>query len=251
MPWKMDGDHIVLSDGSPVWIDSQKRESAVKDVDGMLAAVQEARDELNQTKTEAKERRLKIKELEEKAKAFEGLDPEEARKALHTVSSLKDKDKQEAEKLSALEKALKEAHAKELGEYKTKLDKAGNDIRELTIKTGFASSKFLQEKTILPGDIAFAYFGHHFTVEELDGRPAAVAKLNGNTIYSKDPNRAGKPADVDEALSIIVMENYPNKEKILAGAAASGSGATGNSNKPGDAGTVKVGLSYPSMQGGK
>ena len=250
MPWKMQGDAIVVQDNNPIWINGQGGEIPVEDLDTLMNDIQETRNELARINAESKERRLKIRDLEERLEVFEGIDPEQAKSAIKSMAALKDKDKGIAEKLAEREKALTEAHRKVVDGLRTDIDRARNDIRDLTVRAGFASSRFLAEKTILPEDIAFTHFGHYFTVEDVDGKPTPVARIGKETIYSRDPNRAGKPAGVDEALSILIMEHYPNKERILAG-----SGASGSATPPGSgavrSGTARIEsavFTYPSME---
>ena len=193
MPWKMDGENLVLEKGSPVWIDGEGSSRVIEDMSPHFAELAKAKGDLASANAESRDRRLKIKELETRLGAFGELDPEEAGG------------------LAAKQRAAQE----EGRQLRAELDKYQDQVRTLMVRSQIASSRFLTQQTVLPPDIAEAAFGHHFTVEELDGRPTAVARVGGEVITTRDPQRAGQPASVDEALSIIINEHYANKDRIL------------------------------------
>jgi hypothetical protein len=87
----------------------------------------------------------------------------------------------------------------------------------------FARSKFIEEKVAIPKSFIMAYFRPNFKIE--DGK--VVGYLNDNKIFSaQNPSEV---ADFDEALQVMV-NSHPDKDNILKGAGASGSGTPG---KPG------------------
>jgi hypothetical protein len=93
----------------------------------------------------------------------------------------------------------------------------------------FSQSKFVQDGLVIPPDFAEARFGKSFKI--VDGKVVAHDG-QGKPIYSR--KRPGEIAEFDEALEVLVDE-YPEKARILKGAGASGSGKPpqGAGNQPG------------------
>ena len=204
---------VVLSDGKPVYVDEGGKEH-VYDAPALRATLDRLGKDLQSQRSAAEE-------LAEKVKAFEGLDPEKARKALELASNLDQSKLIDAGKIEEIKQAaIKSVEDK----YKPISEKAEALERELYAeKVGgqFARSKFINEKLILPADMAQAAFGRHFEIK--DGKVLAK-DANGNLIYSdKDP---GSPADFDEAMEKIVS-GYAGRDKILKGTGHNGSGASG------------------------
>ncbi len=82
MPWKMDGEHIVVQDGKPVWIEPDGKELPF-DAEHSLNKIKE----LN---SESAARRKELREAQERLKPFAEIDDpadwiERAHKALSTV----------------------------------------------------------------------------------------------------------------------------------------------------------------------
>lgn len=189
---------------------------------------------------ERDEHRQKLQQAEKTLKAFEGLDVEAARKALETVKNLDDKQlvaageveriKTEAAKAAEEQKrALMEAHTKQLQDLETAVGERDKTIHKLMIVDRFSQSPWFateQPKTILPPDVAFAYFGQNFKIEQQDkdGAPRVVGYIDGEKIYSRA--KPGELADFDEAMSTII-ERYPMKDRILRSYGGAGSGAGG------------------------
>lgn len=208
---KIDGNgNAVLIDGMPVYVHDDGSEKPL-DAAAMAGALKKAN-------AEAKERRESLSSLQEKLKAFEDLDPEEARAALTKVRNIDAKKLIDAGEVDK----VREAIAKSFGEKLTAAEKRAQDLEaqlhgEL-IGGGFARSKFVGEKLTLPPDLAQAAFGRHFAIE--NGR--VVAKdASGVPILSRT---TGQPADFDEALETLVSQ-YPHRESILRATQKGGSGA--------------------------
>lgn len=165
----------------------------------------------------------------------------EADKALETVANFEEKDWLEASKVEALKKDMKDSYDEKLRQKDVKLSEtekahadvvAGKDnqIRTLMISTRFASSPYFtgeKKTTTLNPEIAEAYFGKHFKVEQ-PKEPGKSPYLraydfNGDLINSKV--NPGEPADFDEAMGIII-DLYPAKDSILI-SSGGGSGAGG------------------------
>jgi hypothetical protein len=238
---KLEGGHAVLSEGRPVYIDDTDGKELAFDADQMHKKIAE----LN---TEAKNHRLKAKELEETLAKFGDASPEEIEAFMDTMEELGGPDgiaelkkkgsvdveslkKSMAEAYDAKNKSVIEAYETKLADATTTLSKKDQHIYKLMVSGQFGVSKFVNEKLLLPPDIAEATFGRHFKIED----DAVVAYLGENKILSRE--RPGENASFDEAIAVIV-ENYPMKDRILKGTNASGTGTGGN--KSGDFGSIKT-----------
>lgn len=222
MPWKMDGDTLVVVEGNPVWVGEDGAEVGV-DYASTLSAIK-AKNHDAMTQRQAKEA------AEAKLVAFEGLDdPDAARKALETVASLDGGSLLDAEKAAEAQKAAVEAATKamseKVAEANGRAEAAASALNKEVIGGAFARSSYIREKLTVPVDMVQATFGSAFTVE--DGR--AVAKdASGNVIFSDE--NPGEVAGFDEAIRKLVAA-HPNRDQILKGVNAGGAGA-----KPGAGG---------------
>ena len=231
MTLKLDEDgHAVITDNKPVYVYEDGKEIAF-DVSQSLLKIKELNSE-NKAHRESAESAL------EQLKVWEGIDPEEARKALDTVQKLDESQLIGAEKVQELEEKLKnqlgEIFKKKeeelLKEYQLKLDtsndtiaKHENTITELIKRNHFASSPWFVSvdgqppKTVLPPDMAADIFGKYFKVEgEGSGIKFVAYDAKGEKIASQDPNKLAEPADFNEAIGII-LENHPNRHSIIRG----------------------------------
>lgn len=213
-----DAGHVVVQDGKPVYVADDGKEVAF-DYTATLGTI-------SRLNGEAKGHRERAEAAEAKLKAFDGLDdPDAARKALATVRNLDDKqliaagevDRIKAEAIKAVEQKF-EPVVKER-------DKLSAQLREAVLGHAFAGSKFIADRLVIPADITRAAFGNSFKV---DGGRVVPMHPNGDPIYSRA--KPGEIADFDEALEILVSA-YPNRDSILKGSGASGSGA--GPTKPG------------------
>jgi hypothetical protein len=206
---------VVVQDGKPVYIADDGKEIAF-DVAGTVQTI-------GRLNSEAKGHRERAEAAETKLAAYAGIDdPKKALDALKTVSNLDFKklvDAGEAEK--AKTEAIKATEEKYVPIVKER-DGFRAALHEEKIGGGFARSKFIAEKLVLPADIAQARFGSAFKIE--DGKVVAYDPA-GNKIYSK--GRPGELADFDEALETIV-DQYPYKANILKAPGSSGGGAPGS-----------------------
>lgn len=223
----------ILDNGLPVFVSEEGKDVPV-DVPRLFA-------DIKRLNGESAGRRKEIEVLNEKLAAFQGIeDPEAARKALETVANLDDKELLDAKQVETLKANISQAYENKLTQarqaYEAKLaemDKTSREkdgkIRRLLIKGAFDSSKFLAEKTVLPPDVAFEYFGRHFEVLEVGGEMKAVAKLNGEVIPSLA--NPGEPALPEEAIEALI-DKYPFRDRIL-----KSSGAQGMGTPPGGGGS--------------
>lgn len=210
-----DKGNAVLVDGKPVYIHDDGKEIAF-DAANAMSKIQE----LN---AEAKQNRQRAAEFEKTAKAFGGLDPEEAFKAIETVKNLDSKkliDSGEMERVKA--EIIKTMDAN----YKPFVDKAAaleNELYSEKVGGSFARSKMIAEKLAIPADLVQARFGEAFKVEN-----GQVVGYDGkNQIMSRV--RPGEVADFDESLEFLI-DKYPHRDSILKGSGSVGTGALGNTS---------------------
>jgi hypothetical protein len=228
MPFKYDANGAIVTQGEgekklPVFIHADGREAPF-DADTTVSTI-------GRLNGEAKAHREAKESAEAKLKNFEGIDDgEAARKALEMVKNIKDgelitagkvqeiKDAAAASAKQAVADATRAAEAREkaLAEQNQKLT---GDLNNHIVGGSFAGSKFIAEKLAIPADIAQKVFGDRFSVE---GGKLVPKDANGNPIFSA--TRHGEHADFEEALQLMVNA-YPNRDMILRGSGASGSGA--------------------------
>ena len=219
--------NVVVQEGMPVYVDADGKDYPFDMSKNMMRIK-----DLNQ---EQKTRRERNEELEEKLKIFDGIDPEEAKKALETVAQLEDSQLMDAKKVKELEDKLKERLAeifnrekedliKEAeGKQSSLVDEIGthkNTISELMKRNHFYSSPWFTSvngegaKTLLLPDMAADIFGKYFRVEGEGADAKFIGYLNNEKIPSQDPARLGDPADFNEAIGIIINQ-HPRRNDIL------------------------------------
>ena len=216
-----DAGHAVVVDGKPVYLYEDGREIPF-DAAATVATI-------SRINGEAKSQREKREAADAALKAFDGLDPVAARKALELTANLDAKklidagevEKVKAETAKAYEDKLKALH-EQFKPVVEERDTLHNKLIERTIGSAFNGSKFIADKLAIPADLVQAAFGRAFKVE---GEKVVAYASNGEKIYSRE--RPGEVAGFDEALSMLV-ETYPKRDMILKGPGASGSGARGS-----------------------
>ncbi len=245
MEWKLkldeEGKAVLSDDGIPIWINPDEEELAL-DSPGMYAKI----GELN---SENKQRREATDEANAKLTLFEGIEDlgewfKAATKAVQAVKDFEDKDWMDVKKVEKLKSEMSDAFESQVNTLKANFSEkeeeftstlTGKDaqIRMLMVTSKFASSQWFtgeSPKTNLVPDIAEAYFGRHFKVEEKNGILRLVAThVNGDEIYSK--LKPGEAPDFDEAIGQII-DMYPDKDRVLKGSPG-GSGAGGGSGGSG------------------
>lgn len=236
MKLKLDEDgHVVVQDGKPIYVHEDGKEVAF-DAPGTSATI-------SRLNGEAKSHREAKEAAEAKLKAFDGLDDADAaRQALETVANIDAKklidagkvDEIKAEAVKAYKDQLtaaQKSHAEEMNTLKQERDDIRNQYHAETIGTRFASSKFIGDKTILPGPAAQKIFGDHFKIE--DGKLIAY-DASGNKIYSR--SKPGEVADFEEAIETVIG-SYAYRDNILKGTGG-GSGSEGNQRDGGGGKTL-------------
>ncbi|MDE3932360.1 tape measure protein, partial [Glaesserella parasuis] len=150
--------------------------------------------------------------------------PFDAPQAMQKISSLNAENKQhrEAKEKAEAEKVRQEVikgYEQKLADAKALAEKVQGQLHTELIGGSFARSKFVTEKLAMPVDVAQAFFGKHFSIDE---NGAILAKdAFGNEIFSRV--KPGQRADFEEALEALV-DAYPNKNSILKGSGSSGGG---------------------------
>ena len=226
-----DEGHAVVQDGKPVYIYEDGREAPFD-----AAAAMQKINELNQ---ENADRRHQNKELEEQMKVYKDkdgnlLDAEEARNAIEMVKNLNDKEMYDATQVESLksqmnkayiekEEALQKHFKKELEELQSTLNRKNDTIYGLMVRSKFATSPTILDKTNLPPDMAADYFGKNFKVEGEGDHVKVIGYIDNEKVFSRE--RPGNPADFEEALQAVI-DAYPMKDRIMR-ATAGGSGAGG------------------------
>lgn len=216
MKLKLDAQgHVVVQDGKPVYVTDDGQEVAFDAVETTAA--------IKRLNGEAKGHRERAEAAEKALKAFEGIDPEAAAKALDTVTKLDQKKLIDAGEVDKVRAEITKNWESKLSEAEKAKQALEQQLHNELIGGNFARSKVIAEKLAIPADLVQAAFGSAFKVE--NGRVVAYDK-NDQAIYSKA--NPSEPAGFDEAL-LSLVDAYPNKEHILKGSGASGSGAGSSS----------------------
>ena len=213
MPWKMDGEQIALESGNPVWVHEDGKEAAIEG--GHVT-----QKIMDLTRENAKFR-SQAREAQEKLRAFDDLDPDEAKHALATVANLDAKKLIDAGEAEKVKSELAKGYEAKLTEAQKLIAEKDEVLTREMIGGRFSRSKFISDKLIVPADVAEAVFGRAFKIE--DGKVVAYDH-QGNRIYSRE--KPGEVADFDEALSSLVSA-YPHRDSIMRDNGGSGSGAVG------------------------
>jgi len=252
----------VLNDGKPVYImkDGDKEEEFIADVPSMYGKTLEL-------KGENKNFRTKLKETQDKLGVFTGLFngvedigkwKGDADKALATVKNLNDKQLVDAGKVEQIKKELQMAHDTNIANARTEFENAQNamkdqlagkdaTIRKLTVSTYFANDPHFagkDPKTNVKPEMAEAYWGHLFSVDEKkadgNGRPRVVGHhpVTGDEILSRKPDTVGEIAGFAEAMEVII-DNSPLKNDIMT-TRQGGSGGGGGQGGGGGGGTDEI-----------
>jgi hypothetical protein len=196
------------------------------------------RADLTRANGEAAERRIKIKELESQFEPFRDFDLEKAKIALDTVANLDDKKLIDAKQVETMKSqweasflqnksASDSAYESKIAELTGNLDAERSNIKKMLIQRVFSDSKFLEGTTFDKlRDAAFMMFGSRFEVEQGDNGDYRVVAKNPDGTQILSVARPGQAATMDEAMETIIT-THPQKDYILKGTLASGSGSQG------------------------
>ena len=209
-----DNGNAVLKDGHPVYVYDDGREAAI-DVADMATRFTTLQADSKKAFTARDEAKAALK-------AFEGLDPEQARDALDKIGKLDLKKLVDAGQVDAAVAAALKPVQDKLDAESQRAQALEQQLHGEIVGGSFARSKYIAEKLAIPADMVQAAFGRHFAVA--DGKLAAL-DANGNPIYSR--KQPGAAAEFDEALEILI-DQYPHKDTILKADNKPGSGAPAN-----------------------
>lgn len=231
MPFKYNADGTIAIDAEkklPIFIHPNGTEAPF-DADTTLGTI-------TRLNGEAKTHREGKEAAEAKLKSFDGIeDGVAALAALNTVKSLSSGELKTAAQVKEIQDAAAKtaqdqvaaqakASATQMQELTAQLEKRTSELNNHMIGGSFAASKLLTDdknpmRLVVPAEMARAYFGSNFKVEEGKIVPYDAA---GNKIFS--PTRPGEIADFDEGLAQLVQAS-PFKDQIIRGSGASGGGA--------------------------
>lgn len=220
----------VVFEGKPYCV-MQNDKPLYEDVEGKEVEfdVEHAVSRINILGGEARKLRKEKEDAEAKFKPYEGLDADKARQALKTVENIKDGElisagkaeeikvaaaKAAEERVAAANKAAQE----QLEAIKADNEKLFKQLHAEKIGGSFARSKYIAEKTLLPGPAAEKIFGDHFKIE--DNKIIAYGP-DGNKVYSRA--KPGSDAEFEEAIEMLI-DTYPFRDSILKGSGG-GTGA--------------------------
>ena len=192
-------------------------------------------EQANKFQEEKDTRQTENDELKARLQPFEGMDPEETKKAVQTV---KDLDTKKLIDAGEVEKVRIEVAQGVEAKFKPKLEEAQEQNKKLQsslsiamIDGGFARSKYIPEKMASPPGMVREMFRNRFEIR--DGNVVGLTP-EGSPISSLET--PGKEAEFDEALQIMV-EKSPYRDNLLKGAGGGGgSGAPGSGGGGGGGG---------------
>ncbi len=217
--------NVVVVDGKPVYVHDDGKEIPF---DAVATAAT-----ISRLNGEAKGHRERAEAAETALKSFEGItDPKAALAAITTVQNLDAKKLVEAGEVDRIRQEAIKATEEKYGPTVTELENLKQAFHNEKIGGSFARSAFVAEKLGIPVDMVQAFFGNNFRLEE---NQVVAYGQDGNKIFSR--SNPGEVAAFDEALEILV-DRYPNRDRILKSSGASGSGAQGGT--PGAGGNKTV-----------
>ena len=210
--WKLDPvtNAPVMNNGNPVFINADGTEGVID------------MSTISRLNAEAKQNRERAEKAEAIAKAFEGVDPAAAKKALETVKNIDQKRLIDAGEVEKVRKEIEAGYATQMTELKTANQTLEQQLHSTIKDNAFATSAFIKEKIAVPADLIKSTFANNFKYEEGKLVPYDT---NGQKIFSK--KRLGEIADFDEGFETLI-NGYAHKDSILKGTNNGGSGNNGN-----------------------
>lgn len=187
----------------------------------------------------------------EAKKAFEARDKAKKEADEYKKRALSEDQIAEYQALKAAQEKAEEDRQKKAGEFesirKSLIDKHTTELEaerkaRIELEQSYRSEKieaaFLgaqdwfggeSAKTIMTGDMAYAYLGKHVTFEDVEiagktVKAVVVRDLDGDIIR----DGKGNPARFSDAIGELIA-TLPNKDRILRGSGKTGSGSSGGS----------------------
>jgi hypothetical protein len=197
-------------------------------------------DEKAQLLREVMDKKGKLKEAEDKLKAFEGIDPEKYRALLAKQTEDERKAAEEKGDFERVKQMMAEAHATETQQLKDQIAALNGQLNakdglvgELTVGSSFSSSAFIRDNMVLSPAKTRVLYGDHF--DTVDGKVVAYDKPRGAPDRTPLVDASGAALSFDAALEAIVSKD-PDKKSVLRSNAKPGAGST---TTPADTKTVK------------
>lgn len=199
------------------------------------------------TDTEAKllKEVMALKERERAAKealkAFEGLDPEAARKALEAakaaeIKALEDKGEYSRiiEQVRAQSEEAVAAAKAEVAALQEQLEGVQKSVERANFTSAFANSTFLRENVVLSGPKVEALYGNYF--DTVDGQIVGYDKPRGEEARTPLVDATGAPLPFEAAIEKVLKADSEwerlAKSKLKSGAAAAPKAIAADDNRP-------------------
>lgn len=215
--WKTDENgNLVVQDGNPVIVTADGKEE--------IFSLDKNKEYIDSLKAESIGRRKELSEIKEQFKAYEGLDPQQAREALEKLQKLNDKDLIDAGKVDEVKAEMRKVYEAQLNDERSKAVQLENQLKSYIVGQAFGDSKFIDEKLSIPKDMAREFFGKHFVVNDKNQVIALHDPSDPESIVYSDAN-PGDPAGFDEALAKFV-NSYQYRDQILRSSGNQGSGVS-------------------------
>jgi len=177
--------------------------------------------------------------LEQAQKAFEGLDPEAARKALAKLEEIKDNplDEKVKAQVDAREKALNEKFAKELGAKDTEIGDYRSQLEEHLV-TASATAAIAKHKGVV--DLLLPHVKSQVRVEK-DAAGKFTARVIGADGHPRISLRQGNSENMTIEELVETMRESDTFGVAFEGSQSSGTGAENNAGGTGGKKTVSFG----------
>lgn len=177
------------------------------------------------------------KELSDKLKAFEGIDPAKVRELQAQQENAEKAELEKRGEYDRLTAQMGEKHKTELAAANAKAVALAEQIQalqgtigDLSIGHVFDSSKFIGEELVLPPTKVRVLYGAHFEVE--DGKVVAFDKPRGATGRTKIVTSAGENVGFEAALRQLV-DSDPDKDNLIRSKVKAGAGSDSRGLRPG------------------
>lgn len=219
--WKKDdsGALVTDSEGNPIYLDSDGRESTI------------APGYINRLNTEAATHRKAARDAEAKLKAFGDLDPQAAKDAVAKLQDVDFDNMVNRGEVENVRSQMKTQYEKHITEKEQALADVTKRLERLTLDNAFKSSDFIANKLAMPQDAAMAVYRDRFKVE---GDKVIPLDGAGNPLI----NKHGDVASVDEALETYIGARA-DKDQWIKAAPAGGSGSQGGAGGHGGGNRMK------------
>lgn len=182
----------------------------------------------------------KIKQAEEAAKRFEGIDPDEIKNLFEERRKAEEQNLEKKGEWDRLKNRLIDEHKSERSKLQEQLDKLASELNKsrstietLTIGSSFDSSNFIKEELTLGPRKARVVYGQHFDIGE-DGQIVGYDKPRGSSERTPLVDANGDNLSFDAALKKLV-ESDPDKDLLLKSKRKAGAGSgseTGTAGRP-------------------